>query len=185
MWWYSTEQGHPRLSCTPIRSTCVSHRAFLGYNWAVTRAFLPYWTPKLSNYFYYLIFVGHLSPVWTVWKFGGKTARWETARWKTAQLTAGWPVRTPANAVSSPSMAQSSIYMVLRAVELDRSLLDPTPLYILVRLVPCPMVILNSGWSEALVQIPDLDLNLVYAIVYHRSSRVPVDRAFGEGAQIE
>ena len=33
-----------------------------------------------------------------------KTARWETARWKTAQLTAGWPVGTPANAVSSPSM---------------------------------------------------------------------------------
>ena len=56
--------------------------------------------------------------------------RWKTARWKTAQLTAGWLVGTPANAVSSPSMAQSSIYMVfLRAVELDRSLLDPPPLY--------------------------------------------------------
>ena len=48
---------------------------------------------------------------------------------KTAQLTAGWPVRTPANTVSSPSMAQSSTHMVLkRAIELDWSLLDPTPL---------------------------------------------------------
>ena len=46
---------------------------------------------------------------------------------KTAQLTAGWPVRTPANVVSSPSMAQSSIYMVLRAIELDWSLLGPPP----------------------------------------------------------
>ena len=58
-----------------------------------------------------------------------KTAQWETARWKTAQPTAGWPVRTPANTVSSPSMAQSSTYKVLRAVELDWSLLGPTPLY--------------------------------------------------------
>jgi hypothetical protein len=49
---------------------------------------------------------------------------------KTAQLTAGCSVRTPANTVSSPSMAQSSTHMVLRAIELDRSLLDPTPLYI-------------------------------------------------------
>ena len=46
-----------------------------------------------------------------------------------AQPTAGWPVRTPANTVSSPSMAQSSTYKVLRAVELDWSLLGPTPLY--------------------------------------------------------
>ena len=48
---------------------------------------------------------------------------------KTAQLTAGCSVRTPAKAVSSPSMAQSSTHMVLRAIELDWSLLDPTPLY--------------------------------------------------------
>ena len=48
---------------------------------------------------------------------------------KTAQLTAGCSVRTPANVVSSPSMAQSSTHMVLRAIELDWSLLDPTPLY--------------------------------------------------------
>jgi hypothetical protein len=61
-------------------------------------------------------------------------SRWETrySAWHgalTPQPTAGWPVRTPANLVSSPSMAQSSTYMVLRAVELDRFLLDPTPLY--------------------------------------------------------
>ena len=49
---------------------------------------------------------------------------------KTAQLTAGCSVRTPANTVPSPSMAQSSTHMVLRAIELDRSVLDPTPLYI-------------------------------------------------------
>jgi hypothetical protein len=72
MWWYSNEQGHPRLSCTPIRSRCPSHRAFLGYTWAVPRAFLPYCTPKLLNYFYYLIFVRYLSPVRTVWNLGGK-----------------------------------------------------------------------------------------------------------------
>ena len=44
---------------------------------------------------------------------------------KTAQLTAGCSVRTPANTVSSPSMAQSSTHMVLRAIELDRSVLAP------------------------------------------------------------
>ena len=44
--------------------------------------------------------------------------------------TAGCSVRTPAKAVSSPSMAQSSTHMVLRAIELDWSLLDPTPLYV-------------------------------------------------------
>ena len=48
---------------------------------------------------------------------------------KTAQLTAGCSVRTPANTVSSPSMAQSSTHMGLRAIELDRSVLDPTSLY--------------------------------------------------------
>jgi hypothetical protein len=60
-------------------------------------------------------------------KIRWKTAQWKTARWKTAQLTAAWIVRTPANAFSSPSMAQSSIYMVLSAVELVRSLLAPPP----------------------------------------------------------
>ena len=39
--------------------------------------------------------------------------------------TARWLVKTHANILSSPSMAQSSTYMVLRVVEFRRSLLDP------------------------------------------------------------
>ena len=61
-------------------------------------------------------------------KIRWETARWKPARWKTVQLTAGWPTRAHTNLVSSPSMAQSSTYMVLRAVELDRSLLAPPTL---------------------------------------------------------
>jgi hypothetical protein len=56
---------------------------------------------------------------------------------KTAQLTAGCSVRTPATLASRPSMAQSSTHMVLRAIELDWSLLDPTPLYTQLCTRPC------------------------------------------------
>jgi hypothetical protein len=113
----------------PHASTCASHRAFLGYSRAVTRAFLPDCTPKLANYFYYLIVLGHLRPVQTVWKFGGKNGSVGNGSVKTAQLTAGCSVSTPANSVSSPSMAQSSTHRVLRAIELDRSRVGPSPLF--------------------------------------------------------
>ena len=121
MWWYmhSNEQGHPRLSFTPIWSTCASHRAFLWYTWAVTRAFLPYCTPKLANYVYYLIFVRYL----TLWNLGETILQSEISvrnaiqcvAWGIGTSTDGWmasqELRTPANAVFSPSMAQSPTYM--------------------------------------------------------------------------